>query len=53
MTPILSKLAVLGTVLAGTVAALPTEDHVKKLEGWPDLRFGMYSGYVNITGSTN
>jgi carboxypeptidase C (cathepsin A) len=52
MTPLLSKLAVFGTVLAATVGALPSQDQVKKLDGWPDLRFGMYSGYVNITGTT-
>jgi hypothetical protein len=53
MSPSLSKLAVLGTLLAATVSALPTQDQVKKLDGWPDLRFGMYSGYVNITGTSN
>ena len=47
---LIKKLAVVGTVLAAaaTVNALPTDDQVKTLDQWPDLRFGMYSGYVSI-----
>lgn len=39
-------------LLLGAVAALPTADKVNTLWQMPDLSFGLYSGYVPISGSS-
>jgi carboxypeptidase C (cathepsin A) len=38
--------------VAGTVSALPTADKVNSLWQMPDLSFGLYSGYLDVTGSS-
>lgn len=38
--------------LAGLASAVfPEEDHVTELEQMPDLSFGLYSGYIPLTGT--
>ena len=38
--------------VAGTVSALPIADKVNSLWQMPDLSFGLYSGYLDVTGSS-
>jgi hypothetical protein len=51
MITIIAAAAVVGATLAST--AIPqSPDLVTSLPQMPDLSFGLYSGYINITGTS-